>query len=79
MCYQEHGKGIDAFLSVGSRTGVVAVHQEEYRIQIPLYVAAANETSPAGELLPDIVIRHMVVLAGPEADGKRLVPIWSRR
>lgn len=30
---------------------------------------AANETSPAGKLLPDVVICHMVVLAGTEAYG----------
>ena len=69
MCYQEHGEGVDVLLSVGSRTGSVTVHQEERRIQISLDIVAANETSPAGQLLPDVVICHMIVLACPEADG----------
>ena len=69
MCYQEHGEGVDVLLSVGSRTGSVTVHQEERRIQISLYVVVANETSQAGKFLPDVIICHMVVLAGAEADG----------
>ena len=64
MCYQEHGEGVDTFLSVGSRTGSVTVHQEERRIQISLYVVIANETSPAGKFLPDVIICHMVVIHG---------------
>ena len=69
MCYQEHGEGINAFLSVGGRTGVVTFLYQERLIQISLYVVAANETSPAGKLLPDVVVSYMVVLAGTEAYG----------
>lgn len=30
---------------------------------------AVNKTSPAGKFLPDVIISHMIVLAGTEAYG----------
>ena len=46
--YQEHGKGICAFLPIGSRTRVITVSYQDCGVQVSLYIVAANETSPAG-------------------------------
>ena len=66
-------KPVYAFLPVGMAQLPIAVLQQESAVQIPLHLVAAYLLAPVADADLCVRVRHMIILARPEAPCVHLV------